>query len=488
MKKCQVRSLSELALTELANTVVTAIGFAMHTELDNDITITMVDVNSYLEESGATSDIYQDMLRVILSSDFLEATVRFTCLQMLLNGSVQCLVSEIFPYSYYEKILQVIAAQGSGLTALNLKGVWVKHEHMNYMYEIMKNCTKLTKLSIPYIATDELLKYISNCKFLKILDVSGETDITEIGVEYLCLGAARERLKIVDIGTLGEENICHTDIALLLTNLPNLENLVTYSYVGQSLLCISEHHNPHFKTKLKYLHDTRTNNKTIDAIVEMCPDLESIYLDTPDSGVMHKLKFLNLRKLKIYKFCCIELEQLLENIGRNLYHLTIIKGRGTMDLGRLSRACCGLVDLDCYMMDLMTYNSDRKFDNLQGLEMLNSPFTNTALKRFVCNTRTLKRLAIDSITFTDEDMASIFLDTDFNLLEDIWFTSAPNLTVQTVELLMDRCPELQSIGQLSGWALTPDDLSLLRGMLKSANSCLRLCYRGLLQKITSAPC
>ena len=39
---------------------------------------------------------------------------------------------------------------------------------------------------------------------------------------------------------------------------------------------------------------------------------------------------------------------------------------------------------------------------------------------------------------------------------------------------MDRCPELQSIGQLSGWALTPDDLALLRGILKSSNSCLVL--------------
>ncbi|KAJ6647003.1 hypothetical protein Bhyg_02221 [Pseudolycoriella hygida] len=474
MKKCQVRTLSECALTELANSVVNAIGFAMHTELDNDIAVTMVDLNSYLEESGATSDIYQDMLRVILSSDFLEANIRFTCLQMLLNGSVQCLVSEIFPYSYYEKILQVIAAQGSGLTALNLKGVWVKHEHMNYMYEIMKNCTHLTKLSIPYIATDELLKYISSCKYLKVLDISGDTDITEMGVEYLCLGAARDRLKIVDIGTLGEENICHTDIALLLTNLPNLENLVTYSFVGQSLLCISEQYNPHFKTKLKYLHDTRTNSKTMDAIVRMCPELESIYLDTPDSGVMHKLESLNLRKLKIYKFCCLELEQLLEKIGPNLNHLTVIKGRGTLDLGRLARSSNGLIDLDCYMMDHITYACDRKFQNLHGLEMLNSPFTNTSLKRFVCNTQSLKRLAIDSITFTDEDMECIFLEHYFNQLEDIWFTSAPNLTVNTVEVLMDRCPELQSIGQLSGWALTPDDLALLRGMLKSANSCLVL--------------
>lgn len=39
---------------------------------------------------------------------------------------------------------------------------------------------------------------------------------------------------------------------------------------------------------------------------------------------------------------------------------------------------------------------------------------------------------------------------------------------------MDRCPALQSIGQLSGWSLTPDDVVLLRGLLKSANSALVL--------------
>lgn len=406
LKKCQVRSLSDYALSELANSIVAAIGFAMHTELDNDISITMVDINSYLEESGATSDIYQDLLRLILGSDYLEAKIRFTCLHMLLNGSVQALVSEIFPFSYYEKILQVIAAQGSGLRALNLKGVWVKEEHMNYMYEIIKSCTNLNKLCIPYIATDDLLKFISKCcEHLKILDISGETDITEIGIEYLCLGASRETLTIVDIGTLGEENICHTDVALLITNLPNLENLVTYSYVGQSLLCISDQHNADFKTKLRYLHDTRTDLKTMDVIIQMCPALDSIYLDTPDAGVMLKLKTINLKKFKVYKFSCAELTELLESIGKNLGHLTVIKGRGPLDLGKLARSCAGLVDLDCYMMELLTYACDRKFENLQGLEMLNSPFSNSALRHFVCNTPTLKRLAVDSITFTDEDMA-----------------------------------------------------------------------------------
>lgn len=39
---------------------------------------------------------------------------------------------------------------------------------------------------------------------------------------------------------------------------------------------------------------------------------------------------------------------------------------------------------------------------------------------------------------------------------------------------MERCPALDSLGQLSGWALTPDDLALLRGLIKSGNSSLLL--------------
>lgn len=39
---------------------------------------------------------------------------------------------------------------------------------------------------------------------------------------------------------------------------------------------------------------------------------------------------------------------------------------------------------------------------------------------------------------------------------------------------MERCPELQSLGQLSGWSLNIDDLALLRAILKSGNSSLVL--------------
>lgn len=130
-----------------------------------DLCLVMVQVSSYLTEYGATSNIYHDLLKVILGSDSLEASIRFTCLRMLLNNSVQSLVTEIFPFSYYEKILEVIATQGHGLRDLNLKGVWVKDEHMQYMFDIVKKLTHLTNLSIPYIANDDLLEEIGkNCK------------------------------------------------------------------------------------------------------------------------------------------------------------------------------------------------------------------------------------------------------------------------------------------------------------------------------------
>lgn len=405
-KKCQVRSLSDWSLSELANTIVASIGLAIQTDID-DISITIVELNTYLEESGATSVIYQDLLRIILSSDYLEASVRFTCLQMLLNESVNCLITEIFPFSYYEKILQVIAAQGLGLNVLNLKGVWIKDDHLHLMMEITKKLTKLKNLSIPYIANDDLLKEISeNIPKLKYLDISGETDITEIGIECLTLGECRYSLTIVDIGMMGEENICHTDVALLLTELPNLANLGTYSYVGKSLLYIMEQKDKHFKCKLKHLHDTGTDLKTIEAIVSTCPVLESVYIDTPvEEGILIKLNSLKLSAIKLYKFFCYELMDLLELMGKNLISMTCIKGKGQFDFGKLTTLCPNIVYIDVYMMEHLKYSTDVGFPYLKGLEILNSPIGLTNLKHLISRSLKIKRLAVDTVQFTDEDMA-----------------------------------------------------------------------------------
>lgn len=156
-KQNSIPTLAVQALAELAKMIVHTIGG--NEALDEDMA--RVVITSYLSEGGATPNIYQDLLRGILCSDSLEASIRFGCLRALLTESVQSLVTEIFPFSYYEKILQVIAEQGGGLRYLNLKGVWVKDEQMSYMFDIIHRLKdNLTILSIPYIANDELLEEI----------------------------------------------------------------------------------------------------------------------------------------------------------------------------------------------------------------------------------------------------------------------------------------------------------------------------------------
>ncbi|XP_062143233.1 uncharacterized protein LOC133850970 isoform X1 [Drosophila sulfurigaster albostrigata] len=481
-KKCSVRSLSDSSLAELANLLVSTISYVQYApDVQLDINILMVELNEYLAQSGATSNIYQDLLRVILSSDYLEANMRFTCLQMLLNCGVHFLVTEVFPPSYYEKILQVIAAQGAGLRVLNLKGIWVKEDHMHYMYEIVRRCKQLVKLYVPYIANDQLLEEIAlNCNRLQILDISGETDITEIGIDQLAKGLCAQSLTVVDVGMPGEENICYSDIALILEHCPRVETLSTYSFVGAALKFIYDNIDSNFKCRLKYAHDTATDEPTLQVLLQTCPQLETLYLDSPKLGCLRALQTRQLRKLKICKFVVAELISLLERpMGQKLRHLTLIKGSGNLDLGKLARLCPSLIDLDCYVVESLSYASQVRFQQLEGLEILSCDMMTSSLKAFLCNTTDLKRLAVDSVDFTDDDIISMFVQHDFKVLEDIWFTLAPELTVQAVELLMESCPELQSVGQLTGWSLTPDDLSLIRGLLKSGNSSLVLTTNGL---------
>lgn len=415
-KKNKVINLSELTLSTLANSIVSAVGYSMARETietnfnltELDMSLVMVEINSYLEEHGATHTIYEELLQLILSWDYLQASIRFVCLQMLLNGNIKTLKTEVFPYPYYEKILQVVEMQGRSIKYLNLKGIWLKEDNMGLMFRIVKSLPNLVKLVIPYIATDDLMFHIKLYqKQLIHLDVSGETDITDIGIDYLCGSDVSRTLTVLDIGTLGEENICHEDVASLLTHIPQLRSLGSYSFVGRSVRHIIENINSSFVSKLQYLHDTETKLSTMNAMCTACPDLKLIYLDSPEPNVLHKLtSFRSLQRLKIYKFNCSEIYHVLKRIGTQLRHLTCMKGSNIMDVGIIIQSCPNLIDLDFYMMDELTCLTDENFNQLESFEILNSPMSSTALRHLICNChRTIRRLAVDNVPFTDYEMA-----------------------------------------------------------------------------------
>ena len=54
--------------------------------------------------------------------------------------------------------------------------------------------------------------------------------------------------------------------------------------------------------QLRYLHDQFTEEETFDLPVQFCPQLTSIFLDTPAEPVLARLKeFPELRRLKFNK-------------------------------------------------------------------------------------------------------------------------------------------------------------------------------------------
>ncbi|CAH0680196.1 unnamed protein product [Chilo suppressalis] len=483
--KCPVPPLQEITLSLVARQLIHTLA---RVTAEEDVSLPFAMVSSYYESMGATNDIFQDLMNLILTSEYLDPSVRYFTMRLLLKENVKSLATGMFPCPYYKKILELLIEQGHHLTSLNLKGVWVKEEHLTLMYHLIKNLTNLTVLNIPYIANDEVLKYIGeHNKVLKLLDVSGETDITEIGIDAMLNGNPQltRSLTVVNIGMYGEENIDHIDVALLIRRLPNLTNLGSYSYVGKSILHIyNTNCPPDFKTKLQYLHDVQTNMRTMKAVLALCPDLETIYLEEPEQGVLQQIKELNhINKIKLNKFQCHELHQLLDKMGHKIVSLMLSGSSGSFNFTRIAETCRNLESLEFFQIQTATHEEEIPFNKLEHIEIIHGNLSTSCLKYLMTGSPVLKKLIIgDEIKLDDNDMSRMLRRYKFEHLEGIWFPNAPRLTRDTVDLLMECCPKLTSLGQLSGWQFTPDDMMLMRAIIASTNTDLVLSPLGIFQQ------
>lgn len=406
--KCPVPPLQEITLSLVARQLIHALSRVTSEE---DAALPFAMVSSYYESMGATNDIFQDLINLILTSEYLEPSVRFYAMRLLLKENVKSLATGMFPCPYYRKILELLIEQGHHLTALNLKGVWVKEEHLTLMYHLLKNLNNLTVLNIPYIANDEVLKFIGeHNKVLKLLDVSGETDITEIGIDAMLTGNPQltQSLTVVNIGMYGEENIDHTDVALLIRRLPNLTNLGSYSFVGKSIYHIYNNDcPPNFQTKLQYLHDVNTNMRTMKAIIALCPMLETIYLEEPDQGVLAQVKDLNqINKIKLNKFQCHELHQLLDKIGHKILTLMLSASQGSFNFTRIAETCRNLESIEFYQIQTATHEEEIPFNKLEHIEIIHGNLSTSCLKYLMTSSPKLKKLIIgDEIKLDDNDLS-----------------------------------------------------------------------------------
>jgi hypothetical protein len=281
----------------------------------------------------------------------------------------------------------------------------------------------------------------------------------------------------VNIGSPGEENVIASNVKILLKNLPELKSLGGYSFVGKTLLnCISEDTGTAKETKLQYLHDTGTNVDTLDAIVKLCPKLESIYLDRPTDGVVARLHLIsNLKHVKLNRFACAELDLMLTKCGWSLDTLELVVGKGVMDMSSVASHCPRLQKFMCYKMEFLTHYEQVMFSNLTKVGILHSPITTSCIRYLLSCSPQVEELSIGENTdLTDSDFADILGKTSLPQLRKLCFQSARYLSRATVEVLMVTCPNLESIAVLGGWGLSSDDVQELLYEIQISNLNLML--------------
>ncbi|XP_017785416.1 PREDICTED: uncharacterized protein LOC108568696 [Nicrophorus vespilloides] len=467
--KMQVPQLSAVALCNVSTLLMQC--------LSDDEGANYEAVATYLLD--ATHEVLQDLLKLILNVKNLDASTRFSCLQMILREDIQRLDTGLFPHSYYEKILEVIAASGRGLKHLNLKGIWLR-DYPESLRDLISKLSNLKVLVIPHMADDQVLEaLIESCPQLSVLDISGECNFTADGLRNV----KSNRLKVLSVGMYGKRTVTDDDateyvrtIVQMLKNLPNLNVLKTYSHTGLALLEMYKE-NPDCRTNLKYIHDTSTSIEVLEAVVKLCPELESVNLNSPKERVLSGLSSLKrLSSLKISEPDCSELMEYLEVAGRKIQVLKLSTTRGeSLDVSRLAVLAPDLLTLELYKSRLICMHPDNYFLSLQTLEVLYCDISTVVLRYLLQNSPFLKRVIIgDDIHMTDGDVFRICAECEFYALEELWFSRARSLTATSIELLMGHCPNLKVLGQVSGWDISSDDLDLLRTIITSANIDLTL--------------
>ncbi|XP_069674191.1 uncharacterized protein [Periplaneta americana] len=482
----QVPSLYLSSIHALVNIIASAIALIhMEGNLDEWDTYEVYEeeldsITNYV--SVLPPDLSQELMQSILGTEDLDAAIRFCALRILFREHIRSLVLGPFPQEYYMRILDLVGDRGTDLHILDLRGVWVKGDEAQKLQQVLQKLPNLKELYVPHVASDGVLEVLGRYHgSLLVLDISGACGITREGIEMLCCGPSSpvqpSRLQILNIGSPGEEDVATENIAVLLKNLPNLISLGGYSFVGKALLhLVAEEEISINETKLQHLHDTGTDACILDTIVRLCPMLESIYLDRPASGVIGRLHLIpKLQRVKLNRFDCDELDSFLTNCGKVLDTLELLVGKGVIDMSSIANHCPKLKTLVCYKIEFLTHYEQVMFPCLTKLEILHSTVSTPCARYLMSSSPQLQELSIgEQIDLTDDDIADILSKNALSELRELWLPSAVNLSRITVEILMITCSNLKSIGVLSGWGLTPDDVQELLYEIQISNLDLAL--------------
>ncbi|CAG9773044.1 unnamed protein product [Ceutorhynchus assimilis] len=311
----------------------------------------------------------------------------------------------------------------------------------------IKRNPQLRVLIIPNKATNNVLKEITNLKHLKMLDISGNNQLTLEDLNYI----SSTSLEILTIGNSIISNLDFENLAFILQKNPNLKEIKMYDYMGKALLTLKS---PYI-CKLNAIRDYKTSTKQIKAIIGICPNLKKLSLETPDINIFKHLQQLtSLQTLKL-THC--------QNIELNLKNLTLKTLQIHSAIINSTKLCLTIQNLLLKSCKL-THNDTICFRNLKTLELIDCNIKNkSTIMNFLTYANQLQRFTMSNdIGIDDEDIKLLCENKKLKSLETLWLSMAKQLTSDSVVRLMNHCDKLTSIGTLNGWNISKDEVNYLR--------------------------
>ena len=189
--------------------------------------------------------------------------------------------------------------------------------------------------------------------------------------------------------------------------------------------------------QLRYIHDQFTEEETFDLAVQFCPQLSSIFLDTPAEAVIARLReFPRLRRLKFNKVPFPALVEAARPLGAQVSAVEVVLGRGSLDLALLAASCPALASLELYYSDQVTAGGEVRLPGLARCVVYSTAISGAASTALLAGCPGLQHLNLSSAaSLGPAQLSSLVTAGQLDNIRDLAIMAAPQLDIARCGLL-----------------------------------------------------
>ncbi|XP_078038705.1 uncharacterized protein LOC144470966 isoform X1 [Augochlora pura] len=328
--------------------------------------------------------------------------------------------------------------------------------------------------------TDNIIAALAqHCKKLQKLDVTASRSVTE-----------RSVLPLLSCKYLTQVKLCRTSMTipgyanLFLEHL-NIQDIGRCDEFGFVLELINKKEtNVKSSFHIKIFESRNFSMEHLYLLVDMCPYITSLCLlrdeKIVDLTILATLDYLQELKLLSCDFYTHGINSLLEIKGSTIVslHLEHVEEIDLNALISISQYCPGIKSLMFYNCEFLErvqrYPRKLAVSPFQSLERIKcvAECVSMHLEFLLSHCTNIKFIQLGSSTgIEDETMRRILLQNPMSKLEELKILYSHDLSMRTIQLLMENCDNLQRLSELENWrGISPAELNLFREELKNTNT------------------